>query len=289
MDFFTPIVDDPQIYGEIAAANAISDVYAMGGVPFIALNIVGYHQGQISPEIMNTILQGGFLKAKEAGCLIGGGHTIQDKELKYGLAVSGTVHPERIWRNNTPQPGDVLVLTKPIGTGAVSTALKHGEADAQSLDEITASMRLLNKIPADVLREEHFNVHACTDITGYGLAGHCAEMLPGEDIVIEIDLNSVPIFDCLSRYINNPAYLPGGFYNNRQYAASNILNLSAETLKQDRFNMLFDPQTNGGLLVSLPEKESERFVQTVHERYPYALHVIGRVLANEGSGIRIVA
>lgn len=279
VDFFTPIVDDPYLYGSIAAANALSDVYAMGGRPITALNILGFPQGKLPEEIVAEIMRGGAEKAAEAECVIAGGHSIQDKEIKYGLAVTGIVHPNKIWRNNTVREGDILILTKPLGTGAVSTALKQGKASREAVDEIVRSMSALNRVPAEILQKNNVDVHACTDITGYGLAGHLLEMTGESGLSVQIELEELPIFDEAKSYLKNPSFLPGGFYNNRSYSGRYIS--APDSIENELYNVLFDPQTSGGLVIALPELEVERFLQQLEESYLYRGWVIGQVVPRE--------
>ena len=279
VDFFTPIVDDPYLYGSIAAANALSDVYAMGGTPITALNILGFPQGKLSEEIVAEILRGGTDKAAEAGCVIAGGHSIQDKEIKYGLAVTGTVHPDKIWRNNSIRDGDVLILTKPLGTGAVSTALKQDKATPQAVEEIVRSMQSLNHIPAEILRKNNFTVNACTDITGYGLAGHLLEMVGSSQLSIQIELEELPIFKEARIYLKNPSFLPGGFYNNRLFSEKDIN--APDPIEEEKYNILFDPQTSGGLVVALPELEVAEFLQRLEDAYIFQGWVIGQVVPRD--------
>ncbi len=287
IDFFTPVVDDPYDYGSISAANSISDIYAMGGKPIAALNVIGFHQGKVTPEIVQKIILGGAEKTIEAKCVISGGHTIQDVELKYGLAVTGVVHPDKIWRNDAIQPGDTLILTKPLGTGAVSTALKQGKADAEDVREIVESMRLLNKIPSQILQQDKYNVHACTDVTGYGLAGHLSEMLNDNNLTIILEKDNLPRFNCLHKYIREYAFLPGGFYNNRNFVINRLS--GAENFEDPAFNILFDPQTSGGLIFALCENDARQFLQELKDSdYPFDGRVIGRVSDEPGNTIRVV-
>src|SRR4029077_9703186 len=195
VDFFTPIVDDPYVYGEIAAANALSDVYAMGGRPLTALAIAAFPKEGVEPETIRAIFRGGFDKLREAGVSLLGGHTVQDPEIKFGYAVTGAVDPARILTNAGAQPGDVLVLTKPIGTGVVGTAIKFDRATPQLVDEATRSMRTLNRAAADALRSRPAGaVHACTDITGFGLGGHATEMARASNVTLRIEAPAVPMF-----------------------------------------------------------------------------------------------
>ena len=281
VDFFTPVVDDPYLYGQIAVANSLSDVYAMGGRPLTALNILGFHQGKVTNETVHKILKGGMDKAAEAECPIAGGHSIQDEELKYGLAVTGLVHPKQIWRNHTVWPGDVLLLTKPLGTGAISTAIKQGKAAEKDVREIVASMRLLNRRPVEVLRSGKFEVHAATDISGFGLAGHLLEMLSEKKLNAELFLNDLPVFKNALHYLNEYAFLPGGFYNNRLFTEKRVQTSAA--IDAQKYNILFDPQTSGGLLIAMQKKEALRFIKRLNDSgYPYPAVVIGQLLKGEG-------
>ncbi len=280
-------MDDPYQYGSISAANSISDIYAMGGKPISALNVIGFHQGKVTPEIVRKIILGGAEKTIEAKCVISGGHTIQDEELKYGLAVTGIVHPDKIWRNDTIQPGDVLILTKPLGTGAVSTALKQGKADDDDVREIVESMQILNKIPSEILQQDKYDVHACTDVTGYGLAGHLSEMLANNDLTIMLEKDSLPRFNCLHKYIKEYAFLPGGFYNNRNFVIGRLS--GADNFEDPEFNILFDPQTSGGLIFSLTEEDAGKFLEELRASdYPFEGWKIGYVSEEKGNTIKVV-
>ena len=281
VDFFTPVVDDPYLFGVIAVANSISDVYAMGGRPVLGLNIIGFHQGKVKPPVVRTILEGGAAKAKEAGCIIAGGHSIQDQEIKYGLAVTGVVHPDRVWRNDTLQKDDAIVLTKPLGTGAISTAIKHGKVQQNDLDEIVASMSLLHTTPVEILHKGDYDVHACTDVTGFGLVGHLLEMLSGQKFDLELRLNDLPAFRNVWSYLTEPAFLPGGFYNNRFFAESKIV--TRQPVDQSKYNILFDPQTSGGLLIALNEADADRFIaELAGTDYPYRAVKIAKVYDGKG-------
>ena len=277
LDFFTPIVDDPYLYGQIAAANSISDVFAMGGEPFVALNILAFHQGKVKPDVVSKILQGGIDKAAEIGVVIAGGHSIQDLEIKYGLAVTGTVHPQKIWRNDTVKLADVLVLTKPIGTGVVSTAIKQGKCPARFEEEIVESMLIINAQPVRLAREFDLNVHACTDVTGFGLAGHLMEMLSNEQYSALLSLEDIPRFKAFEAFFEDYSLWPGGLHGNRIFAQENML------LKKDpgdpKYSALFDPQTNGGLLMAMPEKDAKILQKELSKSgYPFKVKVIGKII-----------
>lgn len=253
VDFFTPIVDDPVIFGAIAAANALSDVYAMGAQPLCALSIVAYpRDGDI--EDLQQILRGGAEKMREAGCVILGGHSIGDEEIKFGYALTGTVHPDRVIRNAGAQPGDLLVLTKPLGTGVIATALKRGAADPAHVEASIASMLELNRRAAEAMAE--LRVHAATDVTGFGLIGHAREMAAASDVTLEIIASRVPLLPGALEYARQGA-LAGGLKNNREYASCEVE--AAGDVPEELLNLLYDPQTSGGLLVALPEAEAEKF------------------------------
>ncbi len=277
LDFFTPIVDDPYIYGQIAAANSLSDVFAMGGEPFVALNILAFHQGKVKPDVVSKILQGGIDKALEIGVVIAGGHSIQDQEVKYGLAVTGKVHPNKIWQNHTVQKGDVLVLTKPIGTGVVSTAIKQGKLpQARFEEEIVHSMRIINALPVRVAREINAEVHACTDVTGFGLAGHLLEMLSSNRFSAKIFLANIPRFESFENLFEDYSLWPGGLHGNRLFAQNDIE--SKGELGAPEYCVLFDPQTNGGLLMAMPEASAMELNKNALEKgYPFELVIIGKI------------
>jgi selenide,water dikinase len=262
IDFFTPIVDDPFTFGAIAAANALSDVWAMGGTPMTSLSVLVW-PGPDDLETLEQILLGGAAKMREAECVILGGHSVTDPEIKFGYAVTGTVHPDRVWTNAGARPGDALVLTKRIGTGTISTALKRGIADERHVEAATESMLTLNRKGAEALAG--LEVHSVTDVTGFGLLGHSREMAMASRVTLVIEVAAVPLFDGAIDYARAGA-IPGGTNNNRDFVASCVAGTS------DLENLLYDPQTSGGLLISLPVSDSSRFL----ERFPSA-HVIGRV------------
>jgi selenide,water dikinase len=267
VDFFTPIVDDPATYGAIAAANALSDVYAMGGRPVSALSIVAF-PGKQDPNVLQRILTGGAEKMREACCVVLGGHSINDEEIKFGYAVTGTIHPKQIWTNAGARPGDVLVFTKRIGTGVIGTALKRGLAEERHAAGSVASMLALNAAAAGALAGRE--VHACTDVTGFGLLGHAREMAVGSNVTLEIDSASVPLLPGALEYARQGC-LPGGLKNNREFAADCVR--AASAIPAELLDLLYDPQTSGGLLVSLPEEHAIAFAN----EFPTAVR-IGRVL-----------
>ena len=257
VDFFTPIVDDPYTFGAIAAANSLSDVYAMGGKPLTALNIAGFPANELDPEVLNQILLGGQSKAAEAGCTLVGGHTVQDPELKYGLAVTGLVHPDRIYTNADAQPGDRLILTKKLGTGLIANAFKAGHLAETDLAEAVESMLALNKAGAEILPD--FAVHACTDITGFGLLGHAAEMAEGSQVGMIFYAAQVP---ALAHSLALAAKgLEGGSRDNQLFLASKVT--VADGVDPARANLLFDAQTSGGLLIAVAAAEAEALLRAL--------------------------
>ena len=254
VDFFTPIVDDPYMFGQIAAANSLSDVYAMGGEPVIALNIVGF-PNCLDPSILGDILAGGADKVKEAGAVLVGGHSVQDDEPKYGLCVSGFVHPQKIFKNYGCHPGDALILTKPIGNGIVNTAIKAGLASQEAIHDVEVAMAALNKKAKEVV--EKYDISACTDITGFGFLGHAAEMAVASEVTFDLYVDKIPYCTGSLEYAKM-GLVPGGAYKNRGYAGIHVEPGQTEECYLD---LLYDPQTSGGLLVSLPESEVEAMMR----------------------------
>lgn len=246
-DFFTPIVDDAADFGRIAAANALSDVYAMAGTPLIALNLVGFPDGELPFSIMTDILVGSQEKAQEAGVLIVGGHSVSDRELKYGLAVIGTVHPEKVVRNSGARPGDLLVLTKPIGTGVLSTALKHEQLADAGLERITSLMATLNRAASEAMVAA--GATGATDVTGFGLTGHAVEMARGGGVTLEIEVEKVPLIEGALETMKG-GLAPGGLFANSHYYRQ----FTRLTSRADGYaiELMSDPQTSGGLLIALP-------------------------------------
>ncbi len=251
VDFFTPVVDDPYLFGQIAAANSLSDVYAMGGVPKLALNLVGF-PGCLDPSVLGDIMAGGADKVREAGAILIGGHSIQNDEPLYGLSVTGYVHPDRIWKNFGAKPGDGLILTKPLGSGVVNTAVKGDIASDRARREAVEVMRSLNRKAKEAL--EGFNIHACTDVTGFGLIGHAVEMAEASDVTLVLERGSIPLIAEAEEYAAM-GLVPAGAYRNRGYYASlTDLGDTPEALA----DLLFDPQTSGGLLVSVDASDAQR-------------------------------
>ena len=246
VDFFTPIVDDPYLYGQIAAANALSDVYAMGGRPVTALAIAAFPQDGLLTDDIAQIFRGGFDKLREAGVALLGGHTVQDREIKFGYAVTGAVDPKRILTNTNAKPGDRLILTKPLGTGFVGTAIKFGRAPGDVIDRAVGQMRTLNRAAAEAIANID-GVHACTDVTGFGLAGHASEMAAGSNVTIRIDAVALPIIPgVLALVAKNKS---GGLKTNRDHFAAGIH--FGPSVTPELKDLAFDPQTSGGLLISV--------------------------------------
>jgi len=258
VDFFTPIVDDPYVYGQIAAANALSDVYAMGGRPLTALAIAGFPKKALDSETIVEIFEGGFDKLREAGVALLGGHTVQDEEIKFGYAVTGAIDPEKILTNAGAKRGDVLILTKPLGTGVVGTAIKFNRAPADVMNEAIESMQLLNKAAAEVLAGFD-EVHGCTDITGFGLLGHATEMSRASDVTITVDAAAVPLFAGVLELVGRNR--SGGMTSNQEHFESGV-EFSAAVPEGLR-DILFDPQTSGGLLAAVGPSQAEEVLQAL--------------------------
>ncbi len=284
VDFFTPIVDDPFEFGAIAAANAFSDVYAMGGTPRTALNLVGWPQGELPWDVLGEILKGAHEVVDETGAVLAGGHSVKAPELFFGLSVTGTVHPDRIVTNAGARPGDVLFLTKPIGTGILTTALKNGNLSRETLALVTATMRRLNAAAAEAMVE--VGVSAATDVTGFGLLGHLLEMARGSRAAVEIDASRVPILQGAMEHVR-AGDKPGGLGANRLYASPAVE--GAEGIDPALLDLLYDPQTSGGLLISVPEDRADR-MQTALARHGVAGAArIGRVIGEGRGTIRLIA
>ena len=255
VDFFTPIVDDPYWFGQIAAANALSDVYAMGGTPKTAMNLVAFPVKDMELSVLRQIIQGGLDKLAEAAVVLIGGHSIEDKELKYGLSVTGIVHPAKVLTKKNLRPDDRLVLTKPLGTGIINTAIKAAMASAELTDKATRLMAALNRDAANVML--NFDVGACTDVTGFGLLGHLAEMVLGSGMSTKIYADRVPVI-AEALELAAMGLIPAGAYKNREFRESMIT--VADTVGRSRMDVLFDPQTSGGLLISVSARQADALV-----------------------------
>ena len=280
-DFFPPIVDDPFSFGQIAAANALSDIYAMGGKPLTVMNLIAFPIKKMDGNILKEILKGGYSKIQESGAIIVGGHSIDDTDIKYGLSVTGTIHPDKILTNANARPGDRLVLTKPLGTGIIGTALKGEMASQGAVKKITQSMTTLNRVACEVMVEVGAN--ACTDITGFGLLGHALEMAMASDVAIAIQSQSVPIFPEAEEYASM-GMVPGGTRRNRDFAACKVEILGhVPDIKMD---ILYDAQTSGGLLISVEGERVQMLLGQLRRRGVKWATIIGEVL--EGPRGRIV-
>jgi selenide,water dikinase len=282
VDFFTPVVDDPYDFGRIAVANALSDVYAMGGKPLTALNIVCFPKDTLDFAILRKVLKGGLDKMHEAGVILLGGHTVDDPEIKYGLAVTGTIRPDKVVHNNTARPGDSLILTKPLGTGIISTAIKRGAAGKEAIARVTASMTALNRTASQIMLE--VGVNACKDITGFGLLGHACEMVEGTAVGMEIDAAAVPLFPEAKEYYE-AGMVAGGLGRNRDFRKHMVdMNKSVPKYLKD---ILYDPQTSGGLLIAVPKARAARLLKKLHEQGVSAAAIIGKVTAENRGRIRV--
>jgi selenide,water dikinase len=274
IDFFPPMVDDPYSFGQIAAANALSDIYAMGGVPKTAMNVVAFPVKTLDISVLRTIIEGGLNKMREAGVVLIGGHTVEDSELKYGLSVTGFIHPGRILTKKNLQTGDRLILTKPVGTGIISTAIKAGLAGQAVTDKVTLAMATLNREAA--LTMEEFPVHACTDITGFGFLGHLAEMVVDSGHGVRITAANVPMHPEALEWAAM-GLIPAGAYNNRNFRGA-FVDFGA-TVPQRVQDLLFDPQTSGGLLIAVAAGEAERLVAALKAKGIDCAAIVGEVVA----------
>ena len=272
VDFFTPIIDDPYQFGQIAAANSLSDIYAMGGNPLFALNVVGFPIKELPKSMLTEILQGGADKACEAGITIVGGHSINDKEPKYGLVVTGEVNKNQFIRNNTAKEGDVLVLTKPLGTGIIATAIKKGKADKSLINNAVQVMVTLNKSAAEIMNG--LEVHAATDITGYGLLGHLSEMCKGSNVSAEIHSSEIPLIYG-TKELAEKGFIPGGSKQN--FKTSEKYTKFSESMSEIGKIILADAQTSGGLLISLSENQANEFLNRFRDETGMEAAIIGKI------------
>ena len=283
VDFFTPIVDDPYTFGQIAAANALSDIYAMGAEPTTALNIVAFPKGKLDLSVLGDIIRGGAERARAAGAVVLGGHSIIDNELKYGMAVTGVVHPDRVIRNVGIQAGDALILTKRLGTGIVSTALKRRKASAASVRAAVASMIELNKAASAAMRR--FPVHACSDVTGYGLLGHAFEMASGSGVTVVLEARTMPLLPG-ARRLAGQGYLTGGCRRNRDYLKDKIA--IDRTVSSQLTEIALDPQTSGGLLIALPQSDAPALLDDLHANGVEAATIVGHAVPFHDVSVRLV-
>ena len=277
-DFFPPIVDDPYLYGQIAAANALSDVYAMGGEPKLALNIFCLSK-DMDKHTVQEILRGGYDKAYEAGAIITGGHTIEGAEPIYGLAVSGFVHPDKVLTNSGAKPGDVLILTKPLGIGILTTAAKADLVEQDVLNRIYAQMATLNKTARDIMAK--YRVHSCTDITGFSLMGHSYEMAQGSECSIHLNTNAIP-FHKEAYEMAQMGFIPAGAYRNREFTAGSVQ--VAHGITRATEDICYDPQTSGGLLMAIDVKDAEACIKELQAQIPEA-SIIGYVTEKKEAAI----
>lgn len=277
LDFFTPVVDDPYTYGAIAAANSLSDVYAMGGKPTVALNIVCF-PNCLNIEVLGEILKGGADKVIEAGAVVIGGHTVEDDEPKYGLSVMGMVHPSKVLKNYGSRVGDVLILTKPIGTGIITTAIKAEMASKEVYNEAVKVMSTLNKYAGEIIVD--YNITACTDITGFGIMGHGYEMASASEVTFKLYKDKLPLISGVKEYAQM-GLIPAGCYNNKKYLKDKYELRNVETWLED---VLFDPQTSGGLLVSISASEGKELMEEL-SKLEIPCEVIGEVIPKEEKNI----
>ena len=274
VDFFTPIVDDPYAFGQIAVANALSDVYAMGGRPLVAMNLVCFPINKMDISILSLILDGGLNKMHEAGVTLVGGHTVEDPELKYGLSVTGVVHPERVVTRARARAGDRLILTKPLGVGIISTALKGGMVDEATISKVTGYMAALNRKASELMTM--VGVNAATDITGFGLLGHASEMVESSDIGMVLNSSSIPFFPEAKEFAEMEL-VPGELYRNREFCMDMVE--IDPGIPNYLVDILFDPQTSGGLLISVPGQKGEMLLKRMHDEGIKEATIIGEVKA----------
>jgi len=275
VDFFTPIVDDPYWFGQIAAANALSDIYAMGGVPKTAMNLVAFPVKTMDISVLRDIIQGGLDKMREAGVVLVGGHSVEDSELKYGLSVTGFIHPARVLVKGNLKAGDRLILTKPLGTGILNTALKGGLLSVAAAEAVTRMMAELNRRPAEIMA--HYPVHACTDVTGFGLLGHLAEMVNGAAAGVVLEAGRIPLLPETETFAAM-GLVPAGAHRNRDFRRAMVD--FAPGLTPVLQDILFDPQTSGGLLLAVQADQARSLVEALRAGGVEAAAEIGEVVAH---------
>ncbi len=284
LDFFTPIVDDPYMFGQIAATNSLSDVYAMGGKPLTAMNIVCFPIKMMDISVLREILKGGLDKMKEAGVTLAGGHSVEDSELKYGLSVTGTVHPAKVLTNVGAESGDALILTKPLGTGIINTAIKAGMATKELTERVADCMARLNRTASEVMQE--MGARACTDVTGFGLLGHAFEMIQGTGRGIIIDASCIPVFPEAVDFAAM-GLVPGGTYRNRDFRIHQVdIDPDVSPYLSDIF---FDPQTSGGLLIAAPREKAQKMVERLKQRGVDEATIIGEVVNESRERIKVAS
>jgi selenide, water dikinase len=283
VDFFTPIVDDPYIFGQISAANSLSDVYAMGGDPVTCMNIVCFPKGKMDIEILGEILRGGAEKVKESGAVVIGGHSIIDEEIKFGMAVTGVIHPDKIFRNVGVQEGDVLILTKALGTGIITTALKKGKASDESVNEAVKSMTTLNAAASMVARKH--SVHACSDVTGFGILGHALGMASGSGVTLVIESAKMPLLRGAPR-LAEKGYITGGCKRNREYLSDKMT--IDESIREGLVEIALDPQTSGGLLLAVAKRHAAKLVEDLNAAGVTHAAEVGYATSLQKAWVRLV-
>ncbi len=283
VDYITPVVDDPYTFGEIAATNSISDIYAMGAKPLFALNIVGFPIRKVPVQILESILQGGAAKAAEANVSILGGHSVDDDEPKYGLVVTGVVHPDKVIKNSTAQVGDNLILTKPIGTGIVNTAVKAELASEESMREAIRVMTTLNRAASEAAVK--VGVNACTDVTGFGLLGHLHEMVKASGVGVKIDVSQIPVITSVWELMDD-WIIPEGVHSNVEFVQEK-LELDSD-LPEDVIYLLCDPQTSGGLLISVPQVKTDELLKTLTDANVETVALVGEIIEDKENRIYVV-
>jgi selenide, water dikinase len=282
VDFFTPVVDDPYNFGQIAVVNALSDIYTMGGKPLTAMNIIGFPIGTMDISILQKILQGGASKLVEANVILLGGHSVDDNELKYGLSVTGVIHPDKLLTNSGAKPGDKVILTKALGTGIISTALKQGKADKDTVAKITKSMLTLNNKAAEAMQE--IGVHACTDITGFGFVGHTTPLIQNSGVGLNLNLASLPVFAEAVEFAKQ-GIGPGGLENNKKFYSSHLK--AGDNLPAYMQNILFDPQTSGGLLMAVAPEKADKLLTALKRTGVEGAAIIGEIVSGPAGVITL--
>lgn len=283
VDFFTPIVDDPYVFGQVAAVNALSDIYAMGAEPRTAMNIVCFPKGKMDLSVLGEVLKGGAEKVREAGAVVIGGHSIIDEEIKFGMAITGVIHPDRVIRNVGVQEGDALILTKPLGTGIITTALKKGKASKESIQGAISSMITLNNTASDIMR--NYPVHACSDVTGYGLLGHALGMASGSSVTLILESGNLPLLHRAPR-LAEKGYLTGGCKRNREYLKDKIT--IDKSIREGLVEVALDPQTSGGLLIAVGQRYAPKLVEELHASGVKAATAIGYATSLQKPWVRLV-
>jgi len=274
VDFFTPIVDDPYMFGQIAATNSLSDVYAMGGKPLTAMNIVCFPIDTMDITVLKDILRGGVDKMAEAGVVLLGGHSVNDPELKYGRSVTGTVNPKKLVTNDGAVAGDKLILTKKLGTGILGSAVKNGSVDDEIKKKLNESMARLNKLPSELMQE--VGVHACTDITGFGFLGHLAQMVKNSHLGVNIDAEAVPVFPGVAEFVKQ-GMVPGGLGRNKDYYSPSVK--MGKGISPQMEDILYDPQTSGGLLIICPPEKADNLLEKLKTAGVAEAAIVGEIVA----------